>query len=111
MGIHEGLRAWRRDAEAGVIKGQENELNFQDLVEKSRMQAQNYIKTNPNLVSVFISTGHRDLILESKNQLSAAKSIARSEAHLIPDTIEDLDHQAAFLIALAEELNKPEYHQ
>lgn len=111
MGIHEGLRTWRRAAETDVIRGQEYELNFQDLVEKSRAQAQSYITANPNLASVFISSGQRELILTAKNRLSAAKSVARSEPHLVPDTIEALDHQAAFLVALAEAVDQPTYNQ
>jgi len=42
--------------------------------------------------------------------MSAARQIVRNEPHLVPDfVIEDIDQQAAFFVAFAEELNKPEY--
>ena len=111
MGFNEGLRIWRKGAETVVGDAEKRDMHFSELVERSRVQAENYATAHGNEITAFIGAGHRDTILNATNKLSAAQMIARNEPYIIPDTIEDLDHQAAFLIALAEELNKDEYRQ
>lgn len=111
MGKFEGMRIWKTGAESAVVSGQERNMNISDFVEKSRVQATNYAKMHEKQVSAFIGAGHRDTVLNAVDRLSAAKMIVRNEPYIIPDTIDGLDHQAAFIIALAEELQKPEYNQ
>ena len=111
MGIQPGKRAWERSTESQVLNNQEAGLNNSDLVRCYEQQAINYIVQNKNFVSVIIGSGIRDTILSAKNKLSAAKFEARNNTHLLPDTIDELDHQAAFLIAVAEKLSGPEYNQ
>ena len=67
--------------------------------------------TDEKLVSVFIGSGLREKILSQKTdeaKIEAAKRVAKENAHLVPDTM-DIDEQTGFVIALAEELDKPNY--
>ena len=111
MGFHERPGIWNKRTENEIGGAQERDMNISDIIERSRVQAENFAVENANHASVFISAGHRDEILESENQLSAARKIARENPHFVPDLIEGEDQQAAFLIALAEELDKPQYNQ
>lgn len=113
MGIHERAGTWKSRAENNLVRAESADSTFGDLVERSRGQAFNFAqaKENANQVKVFISAGHRDKVLEADNQMSAAKSIVRNEPHFIPEIIDDIDEQAAYIVALSEELTKPEYNQ
>ena len=114
MGFQPGKRAWQRPTETGLVRGQENSLNLSDLVDRYAVQAKNYAEQNPKQAKVFMNQGfHTQItqITEAEKQISAAKALVRNEPHFIPDTIEDVDHQAAYVVALARELNKPEYNQ
>ena len=112
MGFQKGSRSWKTGAETFVGNAQERGMNDSDFVEGNRAQAVEYAKSNENIATVFIGAGHRDMIIEAKDKMSAAKYIARNEPHLVPDfIIDDIQQQAAFLVAFAEELNKPEYNQ
>jgi hypothetical protein len=112
MGLHDRPGTWKRHTEEGVIRNDLESKTFTDLVRSSRIQAERYAQTKENAMHVktFISA-HRDYILNANNPISAAKEIARNEPHFIPETIEDLNSQAAYLVALAMELNKPQYNQ
>lgn len=109
---NERPQSWSRSAEGYVANAQENGLSLTDLVEKSRVQVAKYADANQNLVTVFIGTGLRDKILNAEDQVEVAKRIARTESQYLRDVdIDDMDHQAAFLIALAKELQQPKYNQ
>ena len=112
MGLHDRPGTWKRRAEEGVIRNDLESKTFSALVRGSRLQAERYAQAKENAMHVktFISA-HRDFILNANDQLDAAKYVARNEPHFIPDTIEDLESQAAYLVALAEELQKPQYNQ
>lgn len=113
MGFQPNQKTWHRGAESSTISAESRNMNLDDLVEKSRKQAENYVKNNQNRVTAFIGTGLREKLMgaNDEDRINIAKGIARSEIQFVPDTIDDLDEQAAFLIALAEELSKPEYVQ
>ncbi|MCA9367218.1 hypothetical protein KC887_03060 [Candidatus Kaiserbacteria bacterium] len=111
MGIHEGPRVFRSKTEDSIVRAESNELNISDLVERSIGQAERFAEHNANQARVFISAGHRDMILEANNQLNAARVVAKNNPHFIPEIIEESDEQAAFLIALARVLHQPEYNQ
>lgn len=111
MGFRPNIKTWQTGAERAVAGAQERDMNISDLVEKSRVQAENFAKHHTPQTTAFIGAGLREQVLEANNQLNAAKAVCRDNPHFIPDTIESLDHQAAFIIALAEELQKPQYNQ
>lgn len=94
-----------------LASAEDRGLNHSDIIDGYRIQAENYVTQNENRATVFIGTGHRDQILESVDKMKTAKFIARNEPGTKPDFIEDLEDHAAFLIALAEELDKPKYNQ
>ena len=62
------------------------------------------------LMKAFISQGHVELVTNARDRLNAASFIVRNDPHFIPDSILP-EAQAAFIVALAEELSKPEYNQ
>lgn len=109
----ENNKAWQRNQENAVIRAESNELNVSDLIERSRVQAERNAQAKENAMHIktFINSGQRDSVLESKNQMSAAKAVIKSSSFLVPEIIDDTDEQAAYLIALAEETSKPEYNQ
>lgn len=104
-------RPWRRPEESAVIRAEERDMTTDDLIEKSRKQAENFARTHEELITAFISAGFREQITQANDPMKFGRYIARNEPHYVPDTIDDLDHQGAFLVALAQELQKPEYNQ
>ncbi len=93
-----------------------------ELIEKYAAQAERFAKgedivrdkiaerKRAMLIKSFISQGHVELITAAKNKLNAASYIVRNDPHFIPDTVPE-GHEAAFIVALAAELSKPEYNQ
>lgn len=109
----ENNKAWQRNQENTVIRAESNELNISDLIERSRVQAERNAKAKENAMHIktFINSGLRDSILGAKNRLGAARDAIKNSPFLIPEIIDDIDEQTAYIIALAEETNKPEYNQ
>lgn len=110
MGIHEGMRVWRKGAEDTITRAETGQEEISFLVTKYHTQAKNFVEQNPNDATAF-KRQFVEFILRARNREEAAKTVVRDEPHFIPDTIEGINHQAAFLIALATELNKAEYNQ
>jgi hypothetical protein len=63
-------------------------------------------------IKAFISSDEFTLIKDAKNKLNAATFVVRNNPYLVPKSVvDDIQHQAAFLVALVDELQKSEYHQ
>lgn len=90
---------------------EERDLNNVDIIGGYRVQAERFAAEQPNRVAVFIGAGHRDQILNSVDRMKTATFIARNEPGMKPEIIDDLESHAAFLVAFAEELEKPTYNQ
>ena len=112
MGFEVGKRAWQRPTEQVHARFAEQKTGFDGFVEGAMLQVQTYVAEKPAQASVFKNAGHAERILNAKNPRSAAAHILHENAHFIPDHIvDDERHQIAFLVALAYELDKPQYDQ
>ncbi len=113
---------WKNNTEKLAVRGAESMVSPLELSQRYSTQAEifatgsdiNRDKVSEQrralLIKSFISQGHVELVLNAKNQLNAASFIVRNDPHFIPPTIPE-GHEAAFIVALATELSKPEYHQ
>jgi len=103
-----------REAETHAVNAGERVTGSIEKIEGFARQARQYAqaKENTGRIRAFVSQKFYKLILKDKNQQASARSFIRNEPQYLPGYIpaEDGDPEA-FIIALAIELSKPEYHQ
>lgn len=105
----EGNRLRRRGAEDGAIWSDERTSGVVEKASGLQTYVNEFVE-NENYVTSLIGQG---FVQKIKGNQGSAELFAKQNSFLIPKPVKELgeDHVTAFVLKLAEELEKPEYNQ
>lgn len=101
---------WNRSAEIGMTHSDERTTGIEEKMGGMQIYVNDFVSEKTAFVSSLVK---QEFSANINGSRSAAELFARENNFLIPKEVKELgkDHEIAFVLKLAEELEKPEYNQ